>query len=81
MRITHCRTCNKELVNRRSHIQTCSSSCRSRLWRASKVPMILVKLMFTNTEYALIKTNAGIRGFSLDEYLHKRVVTTAECRP
>lgn len=70
MRITHCRTCNKELINRRSHIQTCSSSCRGKLWRAAKAPMISVKLMFTTIDYDRIAAIADVQGLTIDNYLH-----------
>jgi hypothetical protein len=69
MRITHCRACNKELINRRSHIKTCSSSCRGKFWRASKVVMIPIRLMFNATHYELIKSNAETIGVSINDYL------------
>lgn len=79
MHITHCRTCNKELINRRSHIQTCSSSCRSKLWRASKEPMMSVKLTFNITDYELIQSNAEAVGFTPEHYIQARALIS-ECR-
>ena len=79
MRIVHCRTCNKELINRRSHIQTCSSSCRSKLWRASQVPMVLVKLTFSSSDYGLIQRNAEAQGFTTERYIQTQALVS-ECR-
>jgi ribosomal protein L37AE/L43A len=76
MRIVQCRTCNKELINRRSHIQTCSSSCRSKLWRASKLPMVSVKLMFTTADYHRIEDSAETNGLTIDNYIHARALAT-----
>lgn len=78
MRITNCRICNKELINRRSHIQTCSSSCRSKLWRAAKAPMVSVKLMFNSLDYEMIQRNAQTQGFTVDHYVHSRAILS-EC--
>ena len=74
MRVVYCSTCNKELINRRSHIQTCSSSCRSKLWRASKLPLASVKLIFNSSDYELIQRNAEIQGFTLEHYLQTRAL-------
>lgn len=76
MHIVHCRTCNKELINRRSHIQTCSSSCRSKLWRASKLPMVSVKLKLTKVDYHRIKDSAEANGLTIDNYIHTRALVS-----
>lgn len=79
MRIVHCRTCNKELINRRSHIQTCSSSRRSKLWRALKTPMVSVRLMFATVDYHRIEDSARANGLTIDNYIHARALKS-ECR-
>ena len=78
MRITHCRACNSPLVNRRAHATTCSSKCRNKCWRASKVTTIQEKIMFSIANHALITKAASAAGKSINNYVHDRVVQS-EC--
>jgi hypothetical protein len=73
MRITLCRACNKELINRRSHIKTCSSTCRGRLWRALNL-LSSIKLVFNSKQFERVKKNAELAGMPLINFIHSRAL-------
>jgi aromatic ring hydroxylase len=73
MRITLCRVCNKELINRRSHIRTCSSACRGRLWRAMNL-INSIKLTFNSKQFERVRKNAELAGMSLVSFIHSRAL-------
>lgn len=79
MRITHCRACNSPLVNRRAHATTCSSKCRNKCWRASKITTISEKIMFSIANHALITKAADAADVSTSQYVHDRAVQSIEC--
>lgn len=69
-----CASCNKPLAGKNAHAVTCGSTCRGIKWRASKTPMIQVKLMFTTTDYHLIRDSAEVQGLTIDNYLQTRAI-------
>jgi aromatic ring hydroxylase len=73
MRITHCRVCNKELINRRSHIKTCSSTCRGTLWRTTNL-LNSIKLVFSPKQFERVKYNAQSADMSLINFIHSRAL-------
>lgn len=76
-----CRACNTQLINKRSHCTTCSSKCRNRAWRQSRITMIPVNIMFNLTHFALIKNAAETAGISITQFAHDRVIETMEASP
>ena len=78
MPVQYCRSCNTPLVNRRAHATTCSSACRAKVWRLSKITTIPVKLMLSFTNYALITKAANAAGVSINQFAHDRLVQTME---
>lgn len=78
MRTTHCRSCNTPLINRRSHATTCSSKCRNKCWRASKIILISEKIMFTIANHALVTKAAEVAGVSFNKFVVDRAVPS-EC--
>lgn len=74
MRTTHCRACNKELNNRRPQTTTCNSTCRSQIWRRSRIAMTPLSIKFNITNHALITKAAFAAGKSINQYVHDRAV-------
>lgn len=74
MRTTHCIACNKELISRRPQTKTCNAACRAKHWRQSRVTMIPVSILFSLTNYALLKAAANTAGDSINQYAHDRVM-------
>lgn len=74
MTINTCRACNKPLLNRRPQTRTCNAACRAKHWRESKVTMIPVSILFSLTNYALLKAAANTAGASINQYAHDRVM-------
>lgn len=68
-----CQHCGTQLINKRSHTKTCSSSCRWRMFDTKHSQVVPVKLSFGIHHFAAIKNAAGQRGLTVAEYIISRV--------
>lgn len=73
-----CSSCGTALANKRSHARTCSNTCRWQIWYAKQSAMISVKLIFSVTDYEVIKGNAEAGGVSVSDHLQAQA--TAGCK-
>jgi hypothetical protein len=71
-----CLSCNKPLATYRKHAITCSSTCRSILWRSKQEITVPVKLIFTVQNFESIQCAAEVSGKSLNQYMVDRVMFT-----
>lgn len=76
MHTTHCRVCNKQMINVRSHATTCSNSCRSKLWRSIQIPLVSLKLLLTSTDYQVVANLASGQGKSVNEYACTQLINS-----
>lgn len=65
-----CASCKKPLTGKNAHALTCGSTCRGIKWRASKTPLVQLKLIFTTADYHLIRDRAEVQGLTIDTFLH-----------
>lgn len=72
-----CASCDKLFTCNRSHAETCSSTCRGRLWRERKEPVVLVKLSLSASLYKRIIADADARNVSLSSWLVSRAIGIA----
>jgi len=75
--MTHTRTCNicnKSLVNKRLDSKTCSSSCRSKLFRANQIKSVLVKFRISSEAYTDLTIKAFFAGQSISDHIAQLVV-------
>ena len=73
-----CIVCNKSLAGKRSHVVTCSSTCRGIRWRANKTPLVPLKLAFRINHFEAIKEAAKASGASINKYAHGRLTKDLE---
>jgi hypothetical protein len=78
MRTTHCRSCNLPLVNRRPQTKTCNSTCRSKVWRHSRISILPVPVMLSFANHAFFTKAANDVGVSINSYIHDRLIKTIE---
>lgn len=64
-----CQYCQVKLVNRRSHLKHCSSSCRSKSWRNKQQKLTSVKILLTNTQLESLREEATAIGLLLNELI------------
>lgn len=69
-----CCICNRLLQNRRRDAKTCSSSCRSKLFRSNRNQTVLVKFRVPQTTFTDLAIKAFSANQSIDEYLTQLVV-------
>lgn len=69
-----CCICNKSLQYKRLDSRTCSSSCRSQLFRSNKAKTVLVKIRIPNDAYTDLTIKAFQTRQSLHDYLVQLVV-------
>lgn len=81
MRTTHCRACNKPLLNRRPQTKTCNSACRAQAWRHAHTTKLPVSFMLNIGNYSLVKKAAESAGTSINQYAHDQLVQTMEASP
>lgn len=65
-----CNICNKSIQNKRLDAKTCSSSCRSKLFRSNKAKAVLVRLRIPNDVY----TDLAIKAFQAQKSLNDFIV-------
>lgn len=70
-----CCICNSSINNRRLDARTCSSSCRSKLFRANRTKTMLVKFRVPQTTFTDLTIKALSANQSIDEYLTQLVVS------
>jgi uncharacterized protein (DUF1778 family) len=78
MRSTHCRACNKELINRRPQTKTCNAACRAQAWRHAHTTKLPVSFMLNIGNYSLVQKAAESAGTSINQYVHDQLVRTME---
>jgi hypothetical protein len=76
MRIKNCLSCYKEMINKRPHIKTCSSTCRVRIWRSSQKQHIPLKLLFTVRHFESLRLVANNLGLTVDALVMSRALGT-----
>lgn len=69
-----CLSCNKPLVTYRKHAVTCSSACRSVIWRSKQDITVPVKLAFSVQNFESVKYAAEASGKSINQYMIDRVM-------
>lgn len=69
-----CCICNTSLHNKRRDSRTCSSSCRSKLFRSNRAKTVLVRLHIPNDAYTHLTIKAFHAQQSLNDYLVRLVV-------
>lgn len=73
-----CQYCQVKLVNRRSHIKHCSSSCRSKAWRDKQQKLTSVKILLTNTQLEILRDEATALGILINELIINRATQTPD---
>jgi len=76
--IKHCLSCYKEMINKRTHIKTCSSTCRVRIWRSSQKQHIPLKLLFTIHHFENLRLSANNLGLTVDAFVMSRLLGTSQ---
>lgn len=70
-----CSICTTSINNRRCDAKTCSSSCRSKLFRSNKAQTVLVRFRVPQTTFTDLAIKAISENQSIDEYLTQLVVS------
>lgn len=68
-----CNICNAPLHNKRLDAKTCSSSCRSKLFRLNQTKSVWVKFRISSEAYADLAIKAFFAQQSVNAYLTKLV--------
>ncbi|MCE0968502.1 hypothetical protein [Pseudomonas sp. NMI4491_12] len=69
-----CNICNKSLNNKRLDSKTCSSSCRSKLFRLNQTQSVLVKFRISSEAYTDLTIKAFFAGQSISDHIVQLVV-------
>lgn len=69
-----CLSCNKSLAGYRKHAQTCSSTCRGKIWRSKQEITVPVKLAFSVQNFELIRNAAEASDKPIYQYMIDRVM-------
>jgi hypothetical protein len=68
-----CQHCGTQLINKRPHSKTCSSTCRWRLFDTKHSQVVPVKLSFGVHHFSAVKNAAAQRGLTVADYIMSRV--------
>lgn len=72
----HCQYCNQRLINKRADTKHCSSSCRSKSWRAVQDKATSVKVVLSSTQLKHIKAQADQLGLLINQLIVLRATNT-----
>ncbi|BBV96688.1 hypothetical protein STW0522PSE72_20390 [Pseudomonas monteilii] len=70
-----CCICSTSLHNKRLDSRTCSSSCRSKLFRSNRAKTVLVKLCIPNDVFTHLTIKAFHAQKTLNDYLVQLVLS------
>jgi hypothetical protein len=74
VRTKHCLSCNKEMINKRSHVKTCGPTCRVRIWRSNQKQHVPLKLLFTVQHFEALRLTANHQGLTVDTLVMSRAL-------
>lgn len=73
-KVKSCIVCSKSITNRRSDTKTCSSSCRTALWRLSNAGPVSIKVVLSKLEFTQFKVDADNRGVLVNQLIRDRAI-------
>lgn len=72
----HCQHCHERLINKRADTRHCSSSCRSKSWRAEQDKTTSVKVALSSTQFKQVKADADELGLLVNQFIVLRATNT-----